>query len=472
MFLFYDIETSGLNKCFDQVVQFAAIKTDLDFNELERHNIFVRLNPDVVPSPGAFVTHQISLHDIQNYGISEIEAIKKIHTLLNTPGVISLGYNSLGFDDEFLRFSFYRNLLPPYTHQYANNCGRMDLYPMTVMYYLFKNEIINWPERENVISLKLEFLSAANALHSGFAHDALSDTEGVVELARRFAKGEEMWKFLCGFFNKKKDQERLMALPIGFEIDGQKYAEGILFDGAFGAKNFFQSLILNLGQHNHYKNQFIFLKLDSTQLTKLSSENISESFHLIYKKKFGECGFLLPFSDRHGYYLTKERLELIRENKEWIKQNPKLFKEFVNYYLEYKYPIIPNVDVDAMLYQMDFRSDRELIWCRKFHAVGLQDKLAMYTQLPESNLQKQVMRLLARNFTEEELPDAIMLEYTEYLKTIMAQNSESVPIDYKGKRHLTPQIALQEAIKLRQERNLDDKQNKLLDELELCLHHL
>src|SRR5689334_3451523 len=127
-FLFYDIETTGLNKCFDQVLQFAAIRTDLNLHELERHEINVRLNPDVIPSPQALLTHRIPIHETQQ-GIPEITAIKKIHALFNQPGTISLGYNTLGFDDEFLRFSFYRNLLEPYTHQYANNCNRMDLYP-------------------------------------------------------------------------------------------------------------------------------------------------------------------------------------------------------------------------------------------------------------------------------------------------------------------------------------------------------
>src|SRR3990167_351623 len=118
-YLFYDIETTGLNKCFDQVLQFAAIRTDLSFNEIARAFISIRLNPDVTPSPAAIMTHRISMQDMQS-GKPEVEGICEIHRLMNTPGTISLGYNNLNFDDEFLRFSFYRNLLPPYTHQYAN----------------------------------------------------------------------------------------------------------------------------------------------------------------------------------------------------------------------------------------------------------------------------------------------------------------------------------------------------------------
>ena len=140
-YLFYDLETSGLSKCFDQVLQFAAIRTDLQFNELERHEIIIKLNPDVLPNPYATITHRIGIADCAN-GYTELEAMEKIHALLNTPGTISLGYNTLTFDDEFLRFSFYRSLLTPYTHQYANQCQRMDVYPMTVLYHLYKPEVL------------------------------------------------------------------------------------------------------------------------------------------------------------------------------------------------------------------------------------------------------------------------------------------------------------------------------------------
>jgi exodeoxyribonuclease-1 len=132
-YLFYDIETSGLNKAFDQVLQFAAIRTDTDLNEIERHEVDIRLSPDVIPSPGAVLTHQITPAATAK-GVPEIEAISEIHRLFNQPGTISGGYNTLGFDDEFLRFSFYRNLLPPYTHQYENGCSRFYIFTLIPLY--------------------------------------------------------------------------------------------------------------------------------------------------------------------------------------------------------------------------------------------------------------------------------------------------------------------------------------------------
>lgn len=150
--LFYDIETTGLSPCFDQAIQFAAIRSQ-NLQEVERYAFTIRLNCDVTPNPEAMKIHGISYKEIAT-GLPEITAMQKIHTLFNTPNTITLGYNTLGFDDEFLRFSFYRNLLPPYRHQFANGCHRMDIYPMTILYYLFRPDILQWPEAAGFVSLK------------------------------------------------------------------------------------------------------------------------------------------------------------------------------------------------------------------------------------------------------------------------------------------------------------------------------
>ena len=113
-------------------MQFAALRTTTDFQVLEEHNILVQLNADTVPSPQAMGTHQIPLETLAN-GLKEYDAIRQIHALFNTPNTVTVGYNTLGFDDEFLRFNFYRNLLAPYQHQYANGCGRMDIFPMMAL---------------------------------------------------------------------------------------------------------------------------------------------------------------------------------------------------------------------------------------------------------------------------------------------------------------------------------------------------
>ena len=50
-FVFYDFETSGAKPAFDQALQFAAIVTDENFNELDRMELRCQLSPHILPSP-------------------------------------------------------------------------------------------------------------------------------------------------------------------------------------------------------------------------------------------------------------------------------------------------------------------------------------------------------------------------------------------------------------------------------------
>jgi len=459
-YLFYDLETSGLNKSFDQVMQFAAIRTDENLNELERYNILVKLNPDVIPSPYAVITHHIGIDDIKN-GLSEYEAIKKIHVLMNQPGTISLGYNTLGFDDEFLRFSFYRNLLPAYTHQYANQCSRMDLYPMSSIYFNYKPDVIAWPKLEGRSTLKLEYLSAENKLAEGLAHDAMVDVDATVALAKRFKQEKEMWDYLCGYFDKNIDLERISNLTPSLMSSSGQHRQGILMDGINGADNRYASLVLSLGKHHVYKNQLLFLRLDQPVLREVTEKNIPELF-LVIKKKIGETGFLLPTNERFLKIVPEEKINIMEENKKWLQKHDYLLQEIIRYYANYTYPIVPNIDIDAALYQNGFMSPEDEMMCRQFQQVDLNQKITLLDEVFNSNLKKQMIRIIARNYPNA-LPEKYQVEYEEYLNLIK-KSSDSI-IDYKNNSKLTPEKALEEIEELK-DKNLGSDERRLLAELE------
>ncbi len=450
-YLFYDLETTGLNKCFDQVLQFAAIRTDMELNEIARHEFLVKLNPDVVPSPGAVLTHGIT-PEFLKAGICEYEAISEIHQLINHPGTISVGYNTLGFDDEFLRFSFYRNLFTPYTHQYANNCGRMDIYPMTVMYYLYKNAALKWPEIDGKMSLKLENINAANDLYDGDAHDAMVDVKVTVELARQLKSYRDMWKYLRGYFDKNADLTRIATLE-----------QAIIVDGSFGADNNYQAPVLKLGTHNHYKNQTLWLRLDLPELCNTVVETIGKTTYVLHKKA-GDVYMLLPANERFMSHLGEERLDVVAENKKWLEQNPQIFAEIQNYHKEYKYPAVPNADIDATLYQDPFLSNHEQALCNQFHADSLEEKLVTLERFTNNKLRAQAVRVLGRNYPEL-LPEPYAAEFADYLQRINPAEDEVALVDYKNAPKLTPKTALQEIDALRQT-DLNRQKIELLDNLE------
>ena len=104
-FLFYDLETSGTSPGLAQIIEFGAIICDENLVVEEKINNICKLSPDTIPEPGAFLTHKISFEEIAN-GVSEKQLIEQIFNLVNTPNTINNGYNSLKFDNEFLRYGF------------------------------------------------------------------------------------------------------------------------------------------------------------------------------------------------------------------------------------------------------------------------------------------------------------------------------------------------------------------------------
>ncbi|HVV68405.1 MAG TPA: exonuclease domain-containing protein [Gammaproteobacteria bacterium] len=466
-YLFYDLETTGRNKCFDQVLQFAAIRTDLDLNELERYEIPVKLNCDVIPDPEAILIHNIPIETMLQ-GSSEIAAMEKIYTLFNTPGTQSGGYNTLGFDDEFLRFSFYRNLLPAYTHQWANECGRFDLYPLATLYYLFKNTALNWPMLDDKPTLKLEYLNSANQLAKGAAHNAMVDVEATLGLARLFARDAEMWHYAMGYYDKKIDSHRVKQLPAWTSGNGQQHYLGLMV-GECGAKDLYQFPVLSLGQHNHYKNQSLWLRLDKSELINVTSDTVAQN-SWVARKKIAEPGLLLPLSSRFTQHLTAERLKTMQDNLQWLHNNPQALQDIMHYHKEYTYPKIPSIDANAALYDNGFLTQQEEQLCQFFHHAIPEKKIQFAAQFSNPTLSQLMLRILGRHYSELLTPE-LAQQFKAYLISNYSSNA-AARVDYRGEKCLTPHGALEIIHNLYQERELNNCQQKLLSGLEAYIRNL
>jgi len=365
-FLFYDLETSGLNPAFDQILTFAGIRTDLELNEIERTSITICLRSDIVPSPKAFLTHGLTFQELE-HGISEYKAAQQIHKILNTPGTISFGYNSLGFDDDFLRFLFYRNLLDPYTHQYSNGCCRMDILPITTVFKIFHPEILKWPLVDGKSSLKLELISQKNSFKiSGKAHEAMSDVEAVIELAKIMFQKKNIWLYCLDFFNKSKDEVRINSIKEDFQVDKNRFKICLMLSTAFGSDSNYMAPVIHIGQSIPYKNQSLWMRLDLDDLPYLKPEiDLMDTF--IIRKRPADALIVLPAFERFWNKLSTSSQESVKHNMKRIIQQKQKFFEFIQYHQEYKYPFIPDLDPDAALYQDGFFSFQEKKQIKLFH---------------------------------------------------------------------------------------------------------
>ena len=103
--IFYDTETTGISTEFDQILRFAAIKTDDDLREMDRCEVHCRLSPHIIPSPEALMVNGITPAMLRDPALpTHYDATRQIRGILTewSPALF-MGFNSIRFDEELLR---------------------------------------------------------------------------------------------------------------------------------------------------------------------------------------------------------------------------------------------------------------------------------------------------------------------------------------------------------------------------------
>ena len=192
-FIFYDTETTGLSAAFDQVVQFAAIVTDDNLNEVERFEARSMLRPHIVPSLEAMEITGIGIETLTDPKLpTAYELAIKLADLFEHWGpAVFIGHNTIGFDEDFLRQLFYQSLLPVYVTNTRGN-SRADTLLMIQAFAAVHGDKFEIPVNERGRQVfKLEHLAIANGFGAFRAHDALADVEATVFLAQLMRRIDE-----------------------------------------------------------------------------------------------------------------------------------------------------------------------------------------------------------------------------------------------------------------------------------------
>lgn len=103
----YDLETTGLSKKKDKIIQFSAIRYKLpEVEETERIDIYIKC-PFSVPETASEVNH-ITDELLAEQGISEKDAFLRISRFIKPDDLIG-GYNNKSFDDKFMEILYKEN---------------------------------------------------------------------------------------------------------------------------------------------------------------------------------------------------------------------------------------------------------------------------------------------------------------------------------------------------------------------------
>src|SRR5437868_11761308 len=206
-FYFFDVETSGFNPRDDRIMQFAGQRTDMDLQPIgEPDNILVKITADVLPQPDAVLVHGITPQKTLAEGITEAELAKYLTSQVFTKDTIAIGYNNIRFDNDFIRFTFWRNFTDAYEWCWKDGCSTWDLLDVVRMTRALRPEGIIWPfAPDGKPSNKLEYLSSINGLDHADVHDALSDVQASIGVARLIkSKQSKLFDYLLEHRSKNK----------------------------------------------------------------------------------------------------------------------------------------------------------------------------------------------------------------------------------------------------------------------------
>jgi exodeoxyribonuclease-1 len=415
-YYWYDLETSGTNPRWDRVVQFAGFRTDMDLNPIgDEYCTYVELPDDVLPNPDATLVTGITPALTRAEGVSEWDAMRRIEQLFSEPHTCVAGYNSLRFDDEFIRYGFYRMLMDPYAREWRNGNSRWDIIDLARATGALRREGINWPTDDDGLPVyRLELLTQANGLDHGQAHDALSDVRATVALAQLIKRQQP--KLFNYYFNGRfKKQVRQLLEPYGSRVC-------LHVSGMYPRTRFSSAPIVSLGRHPKNSNSVIVADLsqDVEPLISWSEERIRENLFAekpevrppLKEIRINRCPFVAGIE-----VLTDENWSRIGFDKRQIKERqrrlakPGIASKLIRVYGKHKQDAA--VDVEAALYEaflQDQDRDRCSSFAREVEAGGWVD-----LDYGDARLPALVARLKARSFAER-LTDGERQEWHEFVR--------------------------------------------------------
>lgn len=327
-FFFYDLETSGFNAHNARIMQFAGQRTDMELNLIgEPVNILLKITDEILPDPDAILITGITPQQTLQDGVTEAEFLKIFTEDIATPGTIFAGYNTVRFDDEFMRVLHYRNFYDPYEWQWKDDRSRWDLLDVVRMTRGLRPDGIEWPfDSKGKPTNRLELLTGLNKLSHAHAHDALSDVIATIEVAKLIrSKNAKLFDYLLNVRNKKAVAELV-----------NKNEPFIYTSGRYSSDYEKTTPVVKIADDARKSGAFVYnLRYDPSKYLQMAPEQLAELWR--WKKDtqepdrlpvkvlpFNKCPAVAPLGvlDDASQVRLKISLNTIRQNYSKLKAAP------------------------------------------------------------------------------------------------------------------------------------------------------
>ncbi len=456
-------------------MQFAGQRTDMDLNPIgEPDNILIKLAEDVLPDPGAILVTGITPQQTIMEGITELEFLKIFNSRIATPGTVFLGYNTLRFDDEFIRAINYRNFFDPYRWHWEASRARWDLLDLVRMTRALRPEGIKWPvNEEGFATNRLELIAKLNGLEHTKAHDALSDVLVTIKLAQLI---KEKQPKLFEYLYKMSDKAAVSKLVNSSDIF-------VYTSGKYPSEYQKTTLVAKLADHLDKSGKadgaLVYdLRVNPEHFADMTVQQIVEAWRWKDKEdksirlpgktlKYNRCPAIAPLeviTGASGSQQILERLQLdirqIETNKQRLQAASGLAKKVEEALVvldkeQEKRYAKKNKHVDEQIYD-GFFSAKDNSLMNKVHSTSPENLADFVREFSDSRLKELLPLYKARNFPEK-LTSEERQTWEDYLKVELMDGGQNSKLAQFFKR-------LEE---VSSNRKLSKAQQSLIEDLDL-----
>lgn len=405
-YFFYDLETSGLSAQNDRIMQFAGQRTDMDLNPIgEPYNVLVRLNEDTLPSPDALLVTGISPQQTVSDGYTEAEFAHLLMDEVFTPETITVGFNSIRFDDEFIRHLFWRNFIDPYEWAYKDGRSRWDLLDVTRMTRALRPEGIEWPFIDGKAVNKLELITKLNGIDHFKAHDALSDVEALIAVTKLIRdKQPQLFEYLL----KMRDKNEVKKL-----VNLENRQPFVYVSGRYDAEFNKATVAYPLAPGKNGNVIVYDLRHDPSHCLQKSAEELKKIIYAKWDER--QANNFLPVSVKElqynrapavaplgvleqtdGWEKVSLDIETIEKHKALLLQNP-YFAENIRSIFEEKREFAKSPEPEAQLYD-GFVNDRDRLRIETVRNATERELADFHPEFTDERLPSLLLHYKARNY--------------------------------------------------------------------------
>lgn len=389
-YFFYDLETSGLSPRSDRIMQFAGQRTDMDLNPVgEPVNLLIKLADDTLPSPGAIMVTGITPQSTQLDGLTEAEFCKYVSNEIFTPNTIAIGYNSVRFDDEHMRYCFWRNFYDPYEWQWKDGRSKWDLLDVVRMTRALRPEGINWPvTEEGKATNRLELMTKENGISHENAHDALADVTALIDVTRLIRDKQPQ---LFNYLFKMREKRAVQQL-----VNLQNPQPFVYTCGQYSSANNKTTVAYPIAPA---KNGNVLVFDLRVNLEELLAQEEPKFFPVVKELKYNHCPAVAPLgvlSQGDGWKKINLDEETIKKNLDILLKHPD-FIERMRTENEERQEFPPAIDSESALYD-GFLDPTDKTKCLAITRATANDLADFHPDFNDPRLPDLLLHYKARNF--------------------------------------------------------------------------